>query len=79
MALFGTSAIGAIGGQAMLISAFVLGLNFTSAIYPSGTVMGTLELYKIPYDIYLKFSLKVYPVMLVVGCLLISLSRFLGL
>ncbi|MFA6877676.1 MAG: YfcC family protein [Fusobacterium sp.] len=79
MALFGTSAIGATGGQAMLISAFVLGLNFTSAIYPSATVMGTLELYKVPYDIYLKFSLKVYPIMLIVGCILISLSRFLGL
>ena len=79
MALFQNSNIGAAGGQIMLISAFTLGINFMSGIYPSATTMGTLELFNVPYDRYLKFVLKIFITMLATGCILISASQYLGL
>ena len=79
MALFQNTNIGAAGGQVMLISAFTLGINFMSGIYPSATTMGTLELYHVPYDRYLKFILKIFLPMLIIGSLIISASQFLGL
>ncbi|WP_298065736.1 YfcC family protein [uncultured Cetobacterium sp.] len=79
MALFQNSNVGVIGGQIMLISAFTLGINFMSGIYPSATTMGTLELFNVPYDRYLKFVLKIFITMLAAGCILISVSQFLGL
>lgn len=78
-ALFDNSVIGAIAGQIILISAYTIGLNFTSGIYPSATTMGTLELFNIPYDIYLKFVLKIFLVMLMAGAIIISIAPFLGL
>lgn len=79
MALFQTSDIGAVGGQVMLISAFVAGINFMSGIYPSATTMGTLELFNVPYDIFLKFVVKIYIVMLAAAAIIISIAPFLGL
>ncbi|WP_432204942.1 YfcC family protein [Cetobacterium somerae] len=79
MALFQNSTIGVVGGQVMLISAFTLGINFMSGLYPSATTMGTLELFNVPYDRYLKFILKIFVSMLAVGCIIISISQFLGL
>ena len=79
MALFQTSSIGVIGGQILLISAFTLGLNFLSGLYPSATTMGTLELFNVPYERYLKFVIKIFLTMLVAGCALLSFSQFLGL
>lgn len=79
IALFQNSEIGAAGGQIMLISAFTLGINFMSGIYPSATTMGTLELFNVPYDRYLKFILKIFITMLAAGCILISASQYLGL
>ena len=48
-------------------------------IYPGASTMGTLELFHVPYDRYLKFVLKILLPMLVIGCLIISASQFLGL
>lgn len=79
IALFQNTNIGAIGGQVMLISAFTVGLNFMSGLYPSATTMGTLELFNVPYDRYLKFIIKIFITMLVAGCIIISVSQFLGL
>ncbi|MGL5356265.1 MAG: YfcC family protein [Cetobacterium sp.] len=79
MALFQNSKVGAAGGQIMLISAFTLGLNFMSGIYPGATTMGTLELFNVPYDKYLKFVLKIFITMVASGCILISVSQYLGL
>lgn len=78
-ALFANSDIGSIAGQIILISAFTLGLNFTSGIYPSATIMGTLELFNVSYEVYLKFVLKIFIIMLVVGVAIISIAPFLGL
>lgn len=47
-ALFQSAPIGSIGGQVMLIAAFTIGLNFTSAIYPSATNMGPLKSIRFP-------------------------------
>jgi len=63
----------------MLIAAFTIGLNFTSAIYPSATNMGTLEIYQIPYDRYLSFMLKIDMVMLIVGIAIVSVAPMLGI
>ncbi|MGL4393828.1 MAG: YfcC family protein [Brevinema sp.] len=78
-ALFQSSPIGATGGQILLISAFTMGINFMSGIYPGATTMGTLELFNIPYGLYLKFVLKTMLAMLAVGTIIVSLAPFLGL
>lgn len=67
------------GGQVLLIASFTIGLNFTSALYPSATNMGTLELYKVPYDIYLKFILKGALLLLVTGGIIVSVAPMLGI
>ena len=74
-----TCALPISGGQVMLISAFTIGINFMCGVYPGATNMGTLELFHVPYDIYLKFTLKIFLSMLIVGCFIISISQFLGL
>jgi uncharacterized ion transporter superfamily protein YfcC len=79
VALFQNSAVGAIAGQMILISAFTIGLNFTSAIYPSATTMGTLALFNVPFNTYLKFILKICVPMLAIGAIIISIAPFLGL
>lgn len=79
MALFQNTDIGAAGGQVMLISAFTVGINFMCGIYPGASTMGTLELFHVPYDRYLKFVLKILVPMLMIGTLIISASQFLGL
>lgn len=78
-ALFAGSVLGASGGQIILISAFTVGVNFMSAVYPGATIMGTLELVNVPYDRYLKFVLKVLLVMLFVSAVIISIAPYLGL
>lgn len=78
-ALFQSAPIGSTGGQIMLLSAFTIGLNFTSAIYPSATNMGTLEIYQIPYDTYLSFMLKIDIILLVVGVAVLSVAPMVGL
>ena len=78
-ALFQSAPIGSIGGQVLLIACFTMGLNFTSSFYPSATNMGTLELYKIPYNIWLGFILKISLVMLVAGVAIVSVAPMIGL
>lgn len=78
-ALFAGSVLGAAGGQIILISAFAVGVNFMSAVYPGATVMGTLEMVNVPYDRYLKFVLKALLVMLFVSAIIISIAPYLGL
>ena len=43
------------------------------------TNMGTLELYKVPYDIYLKFILKGALLLLVTGGIIVSVAPMLGI
>lgn len=78
-ALYETAPIGPVGGQVLLIASFTIGLNFTSALYPSATNMGTLELYKVPYDIYLKFILKGALLLLITGAVIVSVAPMLGI
>lgn len=79
MALFATSKIGAAGGQILLISAFTMGLNFLNGLYPSATSMGTLALFNVPYDRYLKFMIKMFIPLIVVGAFILSISQYIGL
>ncbi|WP_423364502.1 YfcC family protein [Mycoplasma sp. P36-A1] len=78
-AIFAATSSGEIGGQIILMSAFTIGLNFTSCIFPSATVMGTLELVNVPYNYYLKFVLKIYILLTIVGGLIISIAPYIGL
>lgn len=78
-ALFMNTDIGSVGGQVILISAFVAGINFMSAIYPSATTMGTLDLVNVPYDVYLKFGLKIYLTLLAVAMIIIGIAPYLGI
>lgn len=78
-ALFQSAPIGSVGGQVLLISAFTVGLNFSGGIYPSATNMGTLELYKVPYKIYLRFILKAFTPMLIAGAIVLSIAPSLGI
>ncbi|MCG4457297.1 YfcC family protein [Erysipelothrix rhusiopathiae] len=77
-AVFAASAIGESGGQIILISAFVAGINFMAAIYPSATLMGTLEFVNVPYDKYLKFTLRILSVLLIVAAVIISVASAVG-
>ena len=80
MALFAGTAIGAEGGQMMLVSAFTVGVNFmASGLYPDATKMGVLELTNVPYPTYLKEVLKILIPLLVVAAIIIMISPYLGL
>ncbi len=78
-ALFMASAIGSTGGEIILISAFTVGLNFTNCLYPSATNLGTIELFNVPFNTYLKFTLWFLIPLLLVGGVIISLAPYLGL
>lgn len=78
-ALFISSALGSAGGQIILISAFVAGVNFVTSIYPTATLMGSIELVKLPYDRYLKFMVPIMVTLLAVSGIIIGLAPYLGL
>ncbi len=78
-ALFASSTLGAAGGQIILISAFAAGVNFMSGLYPGATLMGTLELVNVPYDRYLKFTVKILLTLLFAAAIIISIAPYLGL
>lgn len=77
--LFTASSIGVVGGQVILIGAFVIGINFMCAIYPTATLMGTIQLFGLPYESYLRFSLKYYIPMLLVATIILSIAPYIGL
>ena len=77
-ALFASEPIGQVGGGIILISAFTIGLNFTSLLYPGATTLGTIELYNVPYNYYLKFMLRYSLPLLLVGTILLSLAAATG-
>ena len=78
-ALFIGSAIGAVGGEIILISAFAIGLNFMALIYPGAVNLGTSELFGVPYDSFLKFMLKYSIPLLLAATVLLSAAPYLGL
>lgn len=77
--LFASSAIGAVGGEVILISAFTLGLNFMTAIYPGAVNLGVAQMYGVPYDSYLKFILKYTIPLLIVGTIVLTVFPYLAL
>lgn len=77
--LFVASSIGVVGGQVILIGAFIIGVNFTNAIYPSATLMGTLDLFNAPYTTYVKFSIKYYIPLLLAATIVLSIAPYVGL
>lgn len=78
-ALFIGSDLGSAGGQIILISAFVAGVNFVSSIYPTATLMGSIELVNVPYDRYLKFMVPIMVTLLAISGIIIGLAPYLGL
>lgn len=78
-ALFVGSSLGSAGGQIILISAFVAGVNFVSSLYPGATLMGSLELVSLPYDRYLKFMVPIMVTLLALAGIIIGLAPYLGL
>lgn len=78
-ALFVGSELGSAGGQIVLISAFVAGVNFVSALYPGATVMGSIDLANVPYDRYLKFMIPVMGTLLAISGIIIAVAPYLGL
>ncbi len=78
-ALFATSAIGAAGGQIILIAAFNLGINFMCLIYPDATNLGTLHLFNVPFGKYVKFMLFYTIPLLILGTLIIAIAPYIGL
>jgi len=79
MALFANSSVGSVGGQALLISAFTVGINFICGIYPESTNMGICEMANLPYNIFLKVWLKILIPMLIVATAIISVAPYIGL
>ena len=78
-ALFAGSAIGAGGGQVILISAFTIGLNFMCLIYPGAVNLGVSEMFGVPYGHYMKFMLKYSIPLLLLATVLLSLAPYIGL
>lgn len=78
-ALFMGSAIGSIGGDIILISAFAIGLNFMTIIYPGAVNLGTCELFGVPYNSFLKYMLKYAIPLLLVATILLSIAPYIGL
>lgn len=78
-ALFMNNALGSAGGQILLISAFVAGVNFVSSLYPGATLMGSIELARVPYDRYLKFAVPIMVTLLAISGVIIALAPYLGL
>ena len=79
MALFANSSVGSVGGQALLISAFTVGINFICGFYPESTNMGICEMANLPYNIFLKVWLKILIPMLIVATVIISVAPYIGL
>lgn len=79
MALFASSSVGTVGGQALLISAFTVGINFICGFYPESTNMGICEMGNIPYNIFLKLWLKILIPMLIIATAIISVAPYIGL
>jgi len=77
-ALFAGQAIGQIGGGVILISAFTIGLNFTSLLYPGATNLGTIEMFNVPYNYYLKFMILYSIPLLIAATILLSLAEITG-
>ncbi len=78
-ALFVGSSLGSAGGQIILISAFTAGVNFVTSLYPTATLMGTIELAHVPYDRYLKFMMPIMITLLAISGVIIALAPYLGL
>ena len=78
-ALFATHAIGPIGGEVILISAFTIGINFINLLYPGATNLGTLELFNVPFSKYLSFMTRYSLPLLIVATVLLSVASYIGL
>ncbi len=78
-ALFAGSQLGSAGGQIILISAFTVGVNFVTSLYPTATLMGSIELANLPYDRYLKFMVPIMVTLLATSGIIIALAPYLGL
>ncbi|WZU01131.1 hypothetical protein MGH68_16920 [Erysipelothrix sp. D19-032] len=50
-----------------------------SGVYPGATLMGTPELVNIPYDKYLKFTLKILGTLLFVAAVIIAVAPYIGI
>lgn len=79
MALFTSSTIGIEAGQMLLVSAFTVGFNWWFCVYPNAPIMGLLELTNVPYERFLKFSVKFSATLLLVGTVVIIVAPYLGL
>jgi len=77
-ALFAAQSVGEVGGGIILISAFTIGLNFTGLLYPGATTLGTIDMYQVPYDKYLKFMFAYGLPILIVGVVLLTLASATG-
>jgi len=78
-ALFASEAIGPAGGQVILISAFVIGINFINVLYPGAVNLGVLEMYKVPFSKYVSFMLRYTLPLLIASTLFLSLASYIGL
>lgn len=78
-ALFMNTDLGSAGGQIILISAFTCGVNFVTSLYPSATVMGSIDLAEVPYDRYLKFMVPIMVTLLLVSGVIIAVAPYFGL
>ena len=63
----------------LLVSAFTVGFNFWFVVYPNAPLMCTLELTNVPYERFLKLSIKFSTVLLLVGTVVMIVSPYLGL
>ena len=78
-ALFAATAVGSVGGQVILISAFTIGLNFMCLLYPGAVNLGVCQMFGVPLGNYMKFMTKCAIPLLIVSTIILGLAPYIGL
>ena len=79
MALFTNSSMSVESAQMILVSGFTVAFNFWFVVYPNAPLMGALEICNIPYDKFLKVSVKYSTILTLVGLIVLIVSPYIGL
>ena len=78
-ALFSASAVGAAGGQTVLLSVFTCGINFVCGLYPESTNLGICEMAGLSYNMFFKQWLKILAPVLAAAVIIISAAPYIGI
>lgn len=64
-------------GRELVVSAYLYGINLLYMISPTGLILASLTIAKIPYKDYLKFAMPLFAIYVVMIIIILSLSVYL--